>query len=682
MIPQINLPFKDILATDNVAELLDKTDLAGIGQHCFRMYERDLTSNAEHFELLDKIDEMLKPRTQAKSYPYEGSSNVNIPLIQNAAIAFASRAYGILFKDDTIVYGKVNGSDEGLFDITKLDEQGKPKVIEAAGGKKKKAARIAGFMSYQLLCEDKNWQEDTDKLLIQYPAYGEMYRKRYYDKFEKRQRSRIIHPKNLIINNEARAFDGSRKTEIDSLYPWEIHERIMNNFYVDFEYKDDGTNEPHEILEQHTRLDLDGDGYAEPYIVTLHSETKLPTRIVKAFDEDDVTRKNGKVLYIEEDNYYTQYIFIPDIRGGIHGIGFGYLLLNLNQNINTSMNQLNDAGRLSNTPAILAGRGIRMKGGKTPVTPGKMLFVDSDGKALRDNIYEIRFPEPSATLYNLAQFLIGYAKELGGVRDALSGELRSDLPANTALAMIEQGMNEFKSIFKRLYRAMSKEYKILYDLNAEYLDEGVYFEYGDNEGYVARKDFVDDDIDVMPVADFSALTSIEKQYKAQRYMELAEKQLIAPQYAAKKNLEALGCDDEEEALDFQPTNQELDIQKAALDVEREKTQQKMLDQINKMREIDIKEKKLPAEVMEMVATAIQKTADAESKEEGSQLQFYDRFVEEMKGQWADYETKKEMTDVEEGEGEESGESDEGATGVPEVNGSVQGLPQVPTGLSQ
>jgi chaperonin GroES len=685
MIPNIDLSWKDIVDTDNIAELLDSTELGLIGQHCFQMYDKDLGSNGKHFELLDKIAELLEPKTQAKAYPYEGSSNVNIPLIQNACIAFASRAYAILFKDDQVVYGKPLGSDEGLFDIKKLDENGKPTVVMAPGDKEKKAARISAFMSYQLLCEDKNWQEDTDKMLLQYSAYGEMYRKRYFDKFEKRERSRIIHPKNLIINNEARDFDRCRKTEIDALYPWEIQERIMNGFYIDFQYIDDGTGEQHEILEQHTRLDLDGDGYAEPYIVTLHSETKYPVRIIKAFDEDDVIRKNGKVMYIEADNYYTQYIFIPDIKGGIHGIGFGYLLLNLNQNINTTFNQLNDAGRLSNTPAILAGRGIRMKGGKTPVTPGKMLFVDSDGKALRDNIYEIRFPEPSATLYNLVQFLIGYAKELGGVRDALSGELRSDLPANTALAMIEQGMNEFKSIFKRLYRAMSKEYKILYDLNSVYLDEEYYFEYGDNEGFVARKDFDDDDIDVMPVADFSALTNIEKQYKAQKYQELAEKGLISPQYAAKKNLEALQCDDIETAMDFKPSDQELEVQKTALDLEREKTSQKMLDQVNKMREIDIKEKKMPAEIHEMLAGAVQKIADAESKEEGSQLEFYDRFINEMKTQWTDYETGKqnakqmEMTDVEE---QEPGITDQGTTGVPQDNGSVQSLPQVSTRLPQ
>lgn len=662
----INLNWEDIEGTENIAELLTGEELGLVGQHCFQMYEEDLGSNSERNALLDKIDALLKPFTEPKVYPYEGSSNVNVPLILNASIAFASRAYAILFKDDQVVYGKALGDDEGTFDLTKLDEKGKPQMVTPPGSKQKKADRVSSYMSYQLICEDKNWQEDTDKLLLRYAALGEMYRKRYYDSFEKKERSRLIHPKNLIVHNEAVNFDTARKTEIWSLYPWEVRERINSSFYIDFEYIDDGKGEQREILEQHTRIDLDGDGYAEPYIITLDSEKKWPTRIVKGWS-GEVETKKGKVVFIEADNYYTQYIFIPDPRGGIHGIGFGYLLLNLNQNINTSFNQLNDAGKLANTPAILAGRGIRMKGGKTPVTPGKMLFVDSDGKALRDNIYEIKFPEPSATLYNLAQFLVTFAKELGGVRDALSGELRSDLPANTALAMIEQGMNEFKSIFKRLYRAMSKEYKLLYKLNAIYLDEDVYYEFGDSEGYVARKDFSIRDVDVLPVADFSALTSIEKQYKAQRYQELAEKQMCAPMFAAKKALEALQCDDIEEAMNFQPTNQELEIQQTALELEREKTQQKLIDQINKMREIDIKEKKMPAEIAEMIASAIQKVADAESKEEGNQLQYYDRVIAEVGRQWEEYEGRK---------------ANAGAVRQLTGSGGLQSLSEVPTGLPQ
>jgi chaperonin GroES len=39
---------------------------------------------------------------------------------------------------------------------------------------------------------------------------------------------------------------------------------------------------PHLFIEQHRRLDLDGDGYAEPYIVTVHLRSSKTVRIVAA----------------------------------------------------------------------------------------------------------------------------------------------------------------------------------------------------------------------------------------------------------------------------------------------------------------------------------------------------------------------------------------------------------------
>ncbi len=41
---------------------------------------------------------------------------------------------------------------------------------------------------------------------------------------------------------------------------------------------------PHEFLEQHRYLDLDEDGYSEPYIVMVHKESFAVGRIGAKFD--------------------------------------------------------------------------------------------------------------------------------------------------------------------------------------------------------------------------------------------------------------------------------------------------------------------------------------------------------------------------------------------------------------
>lgn len=624
--------FNDILEADNVATLLDESERLLIGSQCYQHYQDDYQSCAEYYELNQRVTKLLSPYLEAKSYPYENSSNVNIPLVLNACVSFASRAYGILFKDDKLCYVKTLGDDSGLIDINTIDPQtGLPVVEKVPGEKAKRASRVSEFLSWQLMYEDENWEEDTDKLLLQLAAYGEMYRCRYFDSAEQKQKSEIIHPNKLIVHAETTDFEKARKTKLYGLYPYEIRGNILSGMFADFEYVDDETGEQHEFLEQYTRLDLDDDGYPEPYIVTIHSETQNVVRIVKAFEAEKVNYNGKEITHIEQENYFVRYTFVPNPTGKFHGAGFGYLLFNINENVNSSFNQMNDAGKLANTPAILAGRGIRMKGGKMPLSTGRVHFVDSSGGALRDNIYEIRFPEPSGTLMNLATFLVNYGKELGGIRDVLSGEMRSDLPANTALALIEQGMNEFKSIFKRIYRAMSREFRLLYKLNEEYLDGDTYRIFGDGNEYNVALDFEGESLDIVPVSDFSALTNIEKQYKAAELRNMANEGLINPQFAAKFSLESLNIGDIDEALNFEPSSQELQLQQTLAEAQTKEAEAKMLEQLNKQVELSIKASKTDAEILEIKAKVIDLLERAEARNEGEMLGNIEKAINLLRG---------------------------------------------------
>jgi hypothetical protein len=67
---------------------------------------------------------------------------------------------------------------------------------------------------------------------------------------------------------------------------------------------------PYEILEQHRFIDLDDDGYAEPYIVYVRRDTKKVARIVARYTEMDVERNSKNViLSIKAEQYFTKYSF-------------------------------------------------------------------------------------------------------------------------------------------------------------------------------------------------------------------------------------------------------------------------------------------------------------------------------------------------------------------------------------
>src|ERR1700756_3732012 len=98
---------------------------------------------------------------------------------------------------------------------------------------------------------------------------------------------------------------------------------------------------PHVFLEQHRYWDLDGDGYKEPYIVTIHKETRFVVRIVARFEEDGIKlNRQHKIAKIEPIHYYTLYGFIPNPESAVYPLGFGQLLRPINEAINTTLNQL------------------------------------------------------------------------------------------------------------------------------------------------------------------------------------------------------------------------------------------------------------------------------------------------------------------------------------------------------
>ncbi len=75
---------------------------------------------------------------------------------------------------------------------------------------------------------------------------------------------------------------------------------------------------PYETGEQYCWLDLDGDGYEEPYIVTFDIATGQVRRIVARYLPSGVKDRNGKTWVKGQEVYkitpvkvFTKYGFIP-----------------------------------------------------------------------------------------------------------------------------------------------------------------------------------------------------------------------------------------------------------------------------------------------------------------------------------------------------------------------------------
>jgi chaperonin GroES len=295
---------------------------------------------------------------------------------------------------------------------------------------------------------------------------------------------------------------------------------------------------PYTIIEQHTYLDIEETGYPKPYIVTFHKESHKILRIAARWDSESVdTDDKGKVIGITPTQYYTKFGFVPNPDGGFYDIGFGVLLGSLNESVNTLINQLIDAGSLANLQGGFIGKGLRMRMGDHRFQPGEWKTVNATGDDLKKQIVPLPAKDPSDTLFKLMGSLITSGKELASVAEIFTGKMPGqNTPATTTMATVEQGMKVFTAVYKRLFRSLTEEYKLLYRLNRIYLEPQTYAAVIDTT--IGPADFSKDDYDVVPAADPSAISQSERLMKAQGLMELLSTGMLNPVEVIKRILQA------------------------------------------------------------------------------------------------------------------------------------------------
>lgn len=526
-------PLAAMLESINIAEKLDESLLNKIGSDAYQGFDLDFQSRAEWEQQIDTWTKLAKQTVEPKSYPWPKASNIKYPLLSTAAMQFAARAYPSLLPSN----GKIVSS--------------RPIGKDPDGSKSKIAEAVSIYMSYQLLEEMDGWEEEMDKLLIMLPITGTMFKKTYWDSLNETNMSVLVMPKNLVVNYWARTLkDAERISEIMEMSPRKVKERQQSGLWLDVDLgsapspigernlpSNDETT-PFTIIEQHTFLDLDDDGYKEPYIVTFHKESHKVVRIVARYDENTIKlNKDGSVSKIDPIQYYTKFGFIPNPDGSFYDIGFGMLLGPLNESVNTLINQLLDAGHLSTLQAGFLGKGLRIKMGDTAFQPGEWKAVNSTGDDLKKQIVPLPTREPSNVLFQLMGSLISSGKELASIAEIFTGKMPGqNTPATTTMATVEQGMKVFTAVYKRLYRSLTEEFIKLARLNNLYLNPQTYVETVNME--VGPNDFDMKAHKIYPGADPTAISQTEKLLKAQGLMELLPTGILDPVKVVQRILDA------------------------------------------------------------------------------------------------------------------------------------------------
>lgn len=600
----------------------DYTSFDAIGQLVFDEYDYDEKSRSDWLKNNEQGLELAKQTREGRKYAGEAIADVKYPTIAAAAIQYAARAYPAIVKDEEVVkYHRIGADPDGM--------------------KSARGARVAQYMNWELLENIENWDMDMDRLLFSQAVVGIYFKKIYRDPVTGKNCIELVHPEDMVVYYESSSFEEAhRKTQKIYMTHNEYIENVRSDTFVPIENIKKPDNEKdsglHVFLEQHRNLDLDGDGYEEPYVVTVHEDTKKVVRITARYDRGNIQINEDtlEIKKIDPIEYFVAYPFMPSFDGGVYGMGFGILLGPINESINTLFNQILDAGTRSNFQSGFIGKDVKpIRGGEAGVVKfkrGEWKKVQAFGDDLRKAIFPLTPPEPSAVLFQLLGFLSQAAKELSSHSDLLSGQQQQhNVPATSTLALIEQGLMVFSGIYKRIYRSLRQEYRRLHWLNAKYLTKQQYLEVIDDQT-AGLEDWVIRDHDIRPVSTTAAITETQKYLKAQSLMQLSGKGLDDMEIN-KYYLEALGIPDVQRFMPKQPPQpppqftvamRELDIREKELAlkaIEINAKGEEIAAKINEMRERSVK---LRADSMEALAKA-------ESMESGSQLQVYRDLINDL-----------------------------------------------------
>lgn len=528
----------------NLVEFMDDDEIRKLASDLVEQYNNDADSRKEWVDAYTKGLDLLGMKVEDRTQPWAGASGVFHPMMTEAAVRFQAQAMGELFPAAGPVRTKIVG--------------------RVTPEKYKQGIRVETELNYLLTEKMTDYREELEQLLMKTALAGSGFKKVYYDQPNELPSSIFVPAEDLVVSyGTSDLFTSERYTHVMRKTKNEVRQLQVDGFYADIEL-----SEPHDpigkikkkeddidgqsrtyadddryvLLEMHVMINLPGDledpdGLARPYIVTIEESSMKILSIRKNWYESD--EKMRKRMH------FVHYRYLPGM--GFYGLGLIHLIGGLTKSATSIMRQLIDAGTLSNMPAGLKARGLRMKGDNTPMMPGEFRDVDVPGGNIRDAITFIPYKEPSSVLYQLLGNVVEEGRRIGSVADLQIGDVSANAPVGTTLALMERAMKVMGGVQARMHAAMKKELRLISKIVHDFMPDEYAYEI---EGDYSRVEDFDGRVDVIPVSDPNASTMSQRilQYQAALQLSTQAPQLYDLGKLHRQMLEVLGIQDAGEII--------------------------------------------------------------------------------------------------------------------------------------
>jgi hypothetical protein len=502
----------------NIADNIDPQDLTYIGNDVLDNFQSDKDSRGEWESMFERGFDLLGLKLEDASEPFEGACTAVHPLLIESAVKFQAKASQELFPSGGPVKAQLLGNQSVQ--------------------KQEQANRVQNFMNYQLTEQMPEYFDEFERMLFHLPLIGSAFKKVYYDENLKRPVSEFIPIDQFYVSYYASDLrKADRYTHIIYKNPIDMQRDLDSGIYSDVELPEASNPTPtsfaskmdtilglsptadsdpqYVLLEQHVQLDIPDseteEGEYAPYIVTVEQQSRQILSIRRNYKSDDPQK--------EKRIHFVHYRFVPGF--GFYGLGLIHFLGNLTMTATAAMRNLVDAGQFSNLPGGFKAKGVRMVGDNDPIAPGEFKEVEATGIDLSKAIIPLPYKEPSSTLYNMLQFVTAAGQKFADSTEQVVSDAASYGPVGTTMALLEASSKFFSAIHKRLHKAQRNEFKILAQIDYDYLPTEYPYDVPNESRSIFKKDF-DGTVDVIPVSDPNIPSNAHRMMLANMALQMAQ----------------------------------------------------------------------------------------------------------------------------------------------------------------
>lgn len=431
---------------------------------------------------IDQYEELLP---EAKNFPWENCSNISVPLTAVAVETIHSREVNTLLSIRPYV-------------------QVRPKK---KGVDKESCYEIEKFLD-QLMTGELNFYDVASQWILEKNKMGTGFIKVYwcYDKKKTGKKNfQVINDARLSVVNIEDLIFPVNATDIqtcsflaerlrlhwnvlkarDSAGIYKNVDQVKDDFVVSTVDSDSGQDivkekeqtvekmqrtspdvlKEYMIYEVYFDYDVDGDGYAEPTVMTIHKENKVVLRWIYH------PYNHGRRPYIA--NKYQARV------RRVYGKGIGEQSEHLQDAVNTTFNQAIDNMTISNIKCFKGRKTARKDVGK--IYPGKTFWLDDP----QSDLFEFSLGETHQSNFVLHTLLRDYHERRTKVTDYSLGKesstLKSRATATGTLALLQESGRHFDLIINNTRNAIQELAYQIMELYAQFRPEKIVLVDGGNE---------------------------------------------------------------------------------------------------------------------------------------------------------------------------------------------------------